>query len=368
MDNTILAQSAKNSNLKPRVIMMGLGLSTTTGIAKVVNNWIAAGYDRMVDLVYISTNDNQIPGQFARKLKECLLAYIKLIKYAFSGADILHLHLAMYGSFWRKQFPLFLARLMKIKTIIHLHGSEFKEFYENGSWFRKLMIRNMFEKADMVFVLSREWHKWVKSITQKPGKIEIVYNTALKQKLSSKKCHEKVTITKLGRLGRRKGTYNLLDAFKRLASRYPKTRLVLAGDGEIKKVKKLVSEYNLNDRVEVPGWLSWDQVNIILAVTDIYALPSFNEGLPNSILEAISWAIPVVSTPVGGICEAVINEKTGFLINPGDVNMLENRLERLIVDNDMRIRMGKAGHRLFKDKFDIEGILKQIVDIQCKLI
>ncbi len=351
---------------KARVAMLGLGLGTTTGIATVVKNWISAGYDRQVELHYVSTNDSQVPGQGLRKLFECLRAYLKLMLLA-PRVDVVHLHMAMYGSFWRKQFPFYWARLFRCKTIIHLHGSEFKQFYADGGWLRKALIRNMFGRASSCMMLSEQWRDWLNSICKRKPSIDIVYNTATRRENPNRRGRDVVTITLMGRLGKRKGTYDLLEAFESLVKRQPNARLVLPGDGEIDEVKALVKKKGLEDLVEVPGWVSGAAQDELWNRTDIYTLPSYNEGLPGSVLEAMSAGLPCVSTPVGGIPEAVLDNQTGYLVDAGDVTGLEKALERLVADEDLRLRMGKEGNHLLETKFNIDRIVGQVVRLQEKL-
>jgi glycosyltransferase involved in cell wall biosynthesis len=347
--------------------MIGLGIHTETGIATVVRNWLAAGYEKRVELVYISTNDSQVPGQKFRKLRECLRAYWRFV-WITPRTDVVHLHLAMYGSFWRKQFPFYWARLWRRKTIIHLHGSEFRQFFDRGGWLLKALIRNMFSSANTCILLSRQWVDWLQSVCTRRPIVEIVYNTAPRHEIPDRTGHQVVTITLMGRLGKRKGTYDLLDAFESLVKKHPQSRLVLPGDGEVDQVRAWVGERGLEPLVEVPGWVSGESQAELWNRTDIYCLPSYNEGLPGSILEAMSVGLPCLSTPVGGIPEAVIDGETGLLVEAGDVPALESALERLAVDQALRLRMGVAGHAWLAEKFDIDRIVDQVVTLQERLV
>jgi glycosyltransferase involved in cell wall biosynthesis len=351
---------------KVRVAMLGLGLGTTTGIATVVKNWISAGYDERVVLHYVSTNDSQVPGQKLRKAWECLRAYLRLL-FLLPRVDVVHIHMAMDGSFWRKQIPFHLARLFRRKTIVHLHGSEFKQFYADGGWLRQALIRTMFGRASAAMMLSKQWRDWLNSICKRTPNIEIVYNTAKRRENPDRAGRELVTITLMGRLGKRKGTYDLIDAFEQIAPRHPNARLVLPGDGEIDEVKAVIAERGLQDVIEVPGWVSGAAQDELWNRTDVYTLPSYNEGLPGSVLEAMSAGLPCVSTPVGGIPEAVIDGETGYLVEAGDVPALAGALEKLVADEELRLSMGAAGHALLASKFDIDSIVDQVVALQERL-
>jgi len=352
-----------SASKKTRVTMMGLGLSTTTGIATVVKNWLGAGYDQQVDFCYLSTNDSQVPGQKFRKLFEALRSYLALMGRTLK-TDVVHLHLAMQGSFWRKQFPFWWSKLWRKSVIVHLHGSNTKDYYADGCACRRWLMRKMFEHADVSMLLSRQWEDWLRSICKREPRIEIVLNTAPKRKPVSREGREICTITLMGRVGQRKGTWDLLQAFQGLVKRHPHLRLCLPGDGELEKARGMVKEMKLEGVVEIPGWVSGATQDAVWEKTDIYCLPSYNEGLPGSVLESMSAGLPVVSTPVGGIAEAVLEGKTGFLVEPGDVSKLASVLDELASSAELRTQMGNAGKAHLEDHFDLDQIVQQVVTIQ----
>jgi glycosyltransferase involved in cell wall biosynthesis len=350
-----------------RVTMMGLGLNTTTGIATVVKNWLSVGYGQQVKFRYISTNQSQVPGQRLRKLCESLWAYGRLIALT-PWTDVVHLHLAMQGSFWRKVFPFWWSKSTGRKVILHLHGSNTKDYYAEGSSLRKFFMRKMFERADVVMVLSRQWKDWVASICQRTPQVEIVLNTAPQREPVERKGRKYCTITLMGRLGQRKGTWDLLQSFALLTPQFPYLRLCLPGDGDLDRARDMVSQLGLEEKVEIPGWVSGSAQDAIWDKTDICCLPSYNEGLPGSVLEGMSAGLPVVSTPVGGIAEAVLDGETGFLVEPGDVQALTGALESLVTDEGLRGTMGEAGRAHLLKKFDLQTIVDQVVKIQESLL
>lgn len=352
-----------NKSKPVRVVMLGLGLETTTGIATVVKNWIGSGYDSKVSLRYISTNGNQIPGQNLRKFFEAIYAYVRLVLVT-PWTDVVHLHIAMQGSFWRKLFPFWWSKLAGRRVIVHLHGSNTKDYYAEGSRWRRFCMRKLFERADVAMVLSKQWKDWIEEICGHRPRIEVVLNTAPLRSPTNRQNRKLCTITLMGRLGERKGTWDLLQSFALLARKFPDVRLCLPGDGEIERAREMVSSLDLEDKVDIPGWVSGVRQDAIWEATDIYCLPSYNEGLPGSVLEGMSAGLPVVSTPVGGISEAVIDGETGFLVNPGDVQSLTRALESLVGSYELRQRMGEAGRNHLLEKFDIDVIVNQVVEIQ----
>ena len=100
----------------------------------------------------------------------------------------------------------------------------------------------------------------------------------------------------------------------------------------------------------------------------VFVLPSYNEGMPLAILEAMSYGVPIISTNVGGIPTLVENGVNGFIISPGDILHLENSLRLLISDVDLRQRMSDNNYNKIKSEYSIENNMKKIHKIYQDLI
>lgn len=244
-----------------------------------------------------------------------------------------------------------------------MHGSKFDEFHDQGGWLRKKLISYMFNKADAIIALSKEWRTFISSVSNNPN-IYIIYNGASVDKFENKLDNgDVINILFMGRLGERKGTYDLIEAFKYVVDNHPDAQLLLGGDGELDKVRQILRDNNIEEKVKVLGWVGGEQKIELFRRSDIYALPSYNEGLPGSILEAMAAGSPIVSTTVGGIPEAVLDGQNGYLVKPGDIHALSQALARLCEDKSLRNRMGQASRELIKDKFNINKIVLQIVTL-----
>jgi glycosyltransferase involved in cell wall biosynthesis len=140
-----------------------------------------------------------------------------------------------------------------------------------------------------------------------------------------------------------KGHVYLLDAFARLALQYPDWQLLLVGDGpQWRNLNRRIDELGLRERVIMPG--NREDVPLWLNSMDVFVLPSYGEeGVSQSVMQAMACARPVVSTTVGAIHEAVAHGETGLLVAPHDVTQLQEAVERLMRDGALRERLGAAG-------------------------
>jgi len=352
---------------KLKILMCGPHLKATSGISNVVNNWIDAGIGGHVDLCYVSTLRHYVPGRIAAKTMNAIAAYWNVLIKLFASFDILHLHVSSGMSFVRKWILFKLAGYSRIKRVIHIHGSNFDEYYDSSpSWLQRL-IRNSFNNADAVLVLSEKWKEFVNRISSNRN-VYILYNGSNLSIYSGKIDHgDRINISCMGRLGKRKGTYDLLEAFLNVCRENPDAHLVLGGDGDVEEVRKIIQDQDVGDRAHLLGWVTGDDKIRVFKECDIYVLPSYNEGLPGSILEAMAVGVPIVSTPVGGIPEAVIEGRNGYLVEPGDREKLFDRIMLLCRDEESRRRMGRESRKIIEEKFDIYKIVDSLVGIYRKV-
>ncbi len=139
-------------------------------------------------------------------------------------------------------------------------------------------------------------------------------------------------------------------------------RLVFVGSGEtLEAVRAVARASAISDRIEF--WGARDDVSTILANSQVFVLATNWESFPISILEAMRAGLPVVATDVGGIREAVVDGETGFLVPHGDQSVLTDRLERLLRDPLLRVRMGEAGRVRFERLFTIEKMLERTLRV-----
>jgi glycosyltransferase involved in cell wall biosynthesis len=158
----------------------------------------------------------------------------------------------------------------------------------------------------------------------------------------------------VGRLDAVKGVTLLLDAFAKVRARHPAVRLTVAGDGPAReRLEVQARDLGLSPVVAFGGYLDEAAVARLLGTADVLVLPSFAEGLPVVLMEAMASRIPVIATQVAGVPELVQDGVSGFIVPPGDVDSLSNRLEQLLSDPALCARMGEAGRRRVEAAHDI---------------
>lgn len=281
---------------------------------------------------------------------------------------LVHCHAAMRGSFWRKSMFALLARAAGVPVIFHLHGSEMKTFVRQQPTVVQNLISWVLAQQSVVVVLSQSWADYVRSISPK-ARVQILPNYVAMPELDSvgAKSAGKVKLLFLGLVGSRKGVYDLLPAFQRACATCGDLELTIGGNGEVDRAQELARELGISNRVHFAGWVSGDDKVRLLREADIYVLPSYNEGLPVSILEAMSWGVPVISTRVGGIPELISHEQDGMLIDAGDREALTDAILRLSQNASVRHAMGQAARNRVAGGFSRAVIVPQLEGIYREL-
>jgi glycosyltransferase involved in cell wall biosynthesis len=221
-------------------------------------------------------------------------------------------------------------------------------------------VRDTLECAAQVLALSGQWQDRLKRIAPRAAVQTLPNAVALRDVRARAPDDAPVRIVFAGRIGARKGAFELLRAFARLAPKFPRATLICAGDGEGDKLAALAAELGMSDRFECPGWLNAEQMADELRRASIFALPSHQEGVPIALLEAMSHSLPVITTPVGGIPEVVENDRNGLMVPPGDVDAIEAALERLLQSPDERERLGAAARATIAERYSLESTIERL--------
>jgi glycosyltransferase involved in cell wall biosynthesis len=350
--------------MKSKILVVGSSLKDMGGIVTVIRNIEQSNLTEQYELTRVET---YIMGSVLARLHIFLVGLIRyLYQLLWHRPDIVHIHMSNGGSFYRKSIMVMIGKIVRVPIVLHIHAASFDDFY-NHNWFQKRYCQFILNSVDLLVVLSQEWKTYFSTIVPHK-KIEILYNGVFKMEEQFSRTNATPTCLFLGRLGERKGVYDLLLAIKKLKEKGVESKFLLAGDGEITEVKQRIKDYHIEDMVEVLGWIHVHEKERLLRKADMLVLPSYNEGLPMAILEAMNFSLPVISTYVGGIPELIQHGENGYLIEPGDIEGLAKSLEMLINDQNAIVQMGEKNRKLIHNQFDINMLMNQLSHMYQRLI
>jgi glycosyltransferase involved in cell wall biosynthesis len=344
------------------VLMVGTDLRSIGGISTVVRGYIDAGLFDRIDCTYVATHRS---GSNWRKLFVALTGWMRiLVRLHTMDAPLVHVQLSSRASFWRKAVVCLLARLARRPYLLHVHGSEFADFYQECSPARRRIVRAVLARATLVLALSEAWRATLQQIS--PGaRIEVLMNAVpLPPPDAMAAPSPQPTLLFFGEIARHKGVFELAQAFARVADELPQLRLIYAGTGSgVEETRRLIEQFRLGSRVRFTGWLQAERKQATLAAANIFVLPSFVEGMPMALLEAMSFGLPVIATPVGGVPEILTHEHDGLLVPPGDVAALAAAVARLTNDPELRQRLGRAARDTVAKRFSLDTTVERLLGI-----
>lgn len=276
--------------------------------------------------------------------------------------QIVHVHGASYASFWRKRIFINLAKRFGKKVVFHCHGSEFQRFTSQHT---NAVVKTL-NKCDCIIALSDSWKEWFEQTIH--HKNVVVIKNVIAPPRIHKVAHDRFTLLFLGRLGYRKGIYDLLDVLIAHKNEFQgKLELFFGGDGDVEQVKEIIYKNGLEEIAQYQGWVDGDKKESLLNMADAYILPSYNEGLPISVLEAMSYSLPIISTKVGGIPEILKNEENGYIIEPGDKLALYEAIHHLMNNKTKCVNMGKRSKEMVKEHLPL-FVQNQLKNLYGKII
>lgn len=340
-----------------RLLVIYPGKKVTGGMLSVVNDLHHCLKVEALKVYYIQSHGNNEKWSIFNFLCS-IFKTAKLL--ASKRVDVIYIHTASKGSFFRKSVFCLIGKLFRKKVILHMHGGAFKEFYYGSDSIIKKYISFILTcVVDHLIVLTDGWNDWfVANFNFKSGPVTIRNSV---NKIKSNNTNNVVTeVIFVGRLVKEKGVSDLLKAIKNIGEEINyKVKIVGAGeDFFLKEALKL----GITSRVEFLGQVDRETSQNLIGSSDILVLPSYNEGLPIVILEAMSGHTSVIATNVGGIPEIIKNNETGILIEPGDVESLTEALSYLIRNPLDRNRIANSANdewnRLYTFEVNFIKIIK----------
>ena len=261
-------------------------------------------------------------------------------------------------------FSIFIKKLLTKPVVVSPRGTD---IYLSSNLYKKTFIKFILKNSDCILAQTNnqkiEIEKYSKNdIIIIPNGIDSTeYNfnkTDMRLEMGFKS--DDYLIIFIGRLHKVKGVEYLINAMKLIEnSKIDNLKLLIIGDGtEKRKLKQLSNELKL-DNISFLGSISQKEIPRYLISSDIFVLPSLSEGFPVSIMEAFASGLPIIVSNVGGIPEIVENKVNGFIVEPKNSNQIANKINDLINDENMRIKISHNNKKKAVE-FSWEKIIKRI--------
>ena len=337
-----------DKELSKKVLLLGVSMRTKGGMTAVL-----VSYNKYIE------NMRFVPTwKLGNKLVKGLYAMQALLRTSFlllfdKRIKIVHIHGAANASFDRCRMFIKLAKKFGKKVILHEHAAGFIEYYDGAE--NKDVITETLRMCDALIVLSKSWKEYFSSIGMDQERIFVLNNIVSPPvTISNDQRNEdgKLHLMFMGEISKRKGGFDLLKAIAENREYFKdKLKLRMGGNEVDGDINAYIRENGLEGFVTYEGWIAGQKKIDCLNWEDVYILPSYNEGLPIAILEAMAYSHPVISTPVGGIPEIIKSGENGILVQPGDTKAIADAIKFYIENRDAIRKQGEKAYKVVQDFF-----------------
>ncbi len=355
---------------KIKVAILGPFPPATGGIATNIQNLLKSPLaDEFIILKFrtMSTKYGTLKYSNERILTKITRVFLDTFSYLVflqkESPQIVHINTSFgIWAFWRDSVYILISKILGRKVFLQIHGGNLNEFLRNNPGIASILIRQILKMPDLIAVLSLEQKKPFAEIGFEK-KAKVVPNTVDQTTYRNEKNNNRaifnipedwiVVLFMASHFDKEKGVTELIKAIPLVTQKHKKTIFVFAGGGK-EKVAMLnyCREENLDKYVKFTGYLNKKDIILLLNSSDIFALPSYSEGFPLVILEAMAAGLPIISTPVGAIPEIIENGENGLLVKSMDNIELAEKISYLVEDEKLRKKMGNNNIKKVQYKYD----------------
>ena len=351
----------------PQIVMLGPSLSGKGGIASVVNIYRRTGFFERWGVTYLATHVDGSPARKITVLVRTLGVYLRL--QLCGEVVLLHVHVSSGASFWRKSLFIWLAGFAQFPVVLHVHSGAFGEFYGSRCGrFRKYVIRRTLGIATVIITVSHALKKSIEHIDPNRRVVVVPNSVEVPTEVAAMDNRRSTNIVLfLGKICAKKGAWDLLEAAACVKKHFPDVRVMFAGNGEINELSTRATALGIASAVDMRGWIEGSAKLQMMAECAVIVLPSYTEGLPMTVLEAMATGAPIVATKVGGIPDVVEDGVDGLLVEPGDIEGLAHALEQLLASSELRAKLSLAAKSKVVERFTPQRVIPAIEGIYREL-
>jgi glycosyltransferase involved in cell wall biosynthesis len=351
-----------------RVVCVGPSATVRGGITRVIER-IAGLFPNGIHFSTVSTFSQYTGADHPERKSKFVQSFVYLGAFAriiFTGLlfhdTVFHVHLSIKGSTLRKGLVCVALRLLKCRYVVHAHAAEDSMFH---AWVpgrvRRILLWGI-GGADYFIALTRFWGEYYASAIQIPSdRLLFLPNPAfVPAVIPDRTKRDGLNFLFLGRIGKRKGAFELMQAFASLPIEIRnRSHITFAGDGEVDAVRDLAKSLGCSLQTSVLGWVEPRETDRLMAEADVFLLPSYGEGMSMALLEAMAWGLAVVTTTCGGADEFLLSDHNCVLTKPGDIQDIAAAMRALALDPQLRARLGTEARKT-ASHFNVDNYIAKL--------
>jgi glycosyltransferase involved in cell wall biosynthesis len=268
-----------------------------------------------------------------------------------------HVNVAERLSLFRKGLLIVASRALGVPVVLHLHAAQLHHFYPSLPRPLRALTRWVFSLPHSCVVLGQVSRQFVIEQLGVPAQRVEIINNGVPEPTETRRQPDTDGVQRMlfvGNMSERKGLSDLLTALALPGFDRRQLEVLIAGGGSVAKYQAHANALGLKHLVHFSGWLSQAKVAQLMATADVLVLPSYDEGLPLVILEALANGVAVVCSPVGEIDSVLTDGVDAVFVPPGDPPALAAGLQSVLRNPLIRQTLEKNGRRLYEKNFSVQ--------------
>jgi len=351
---------------RPVVVLSGPHRAAVSGVSTHVNLLMDSSLGEDFELVHFQVgSEGRDEGPLGKMLRLLVSPFVLAATIIFRHASIVHLNTSLnMRAYWRDLVYLFVSRALGARVVYQVHGGYLPEQFF-ASRLATRFLRWTLGLPQLVVVLAQceleAYREFIpeQEVVALPNGIDCRPFGAVPTLTPAR--DQPLRLVYIGRIAREKGLYETLQGLRLAHELGVDTRLVIAGQGgEEDRLRRYAQALGVGQRVVFAGSVFGADKVKILAGADVMLLPSYSEGLPYALLEAMAAGVPVIATPVGAIPDVVSNGIHGFLVPPRDGKAIAEALVTLAGDRERIGWMSRACRRRIRAAFSIDRLAQEL--------
>ena len=376
-------KSATASDKKtPKVLISGHLPPPMSGIGTYYETLLGSSLPRQVSLQFIDTSSRRRPlsatgswsfSNLGSAFADCVRFAKAVVVYK---PEICHIATAFGLSFVKHSVCVAIARLLGSKVLLHPHCSFYALYQRQGNiwqWF----VRKVISLCYGIIVLSNEWNGLQEVVPDcriyyLPNAINLLNYVDVGRERIESKSEGPLHVLYLGYLGKAKGSFDLICAAKIILSQVNGVVFDLVGQelatGEMEQLNAQIMDAGLEQFIHIQAAVTGAEKIELFRSADIFVYPSYHEGMPMAVIEAMACGLPIIATKVGGLPDLVFPGLNGLLVQAGQPDQLADAIHQLVINPQLRDSMQMGSFRLAQENFDIEILVSRLLDIYQSLL
>jgi len=358
----------------PAVLLLGPARTAPSGVATHLNQLFSSALSERFRLSQFQVGSEgrreSAAGTVLRLLFSPLALMVRLLR---TRPRIVHINTSLdFKGYWRDLAYLGVSKALARRVVYQIHGGALPEEFFPRSGVLRALLRRVLVRSDAVVLLAEREMSAYRSFAPQARLVRIA-NCVRVDESSEPSAHKgsapHLAVAYLGRLTDSKGILETIEAVGLLRVRGIEVRLTIAGSGEAEElIRRTVAAHRLETQVQLVGELFGEAKRALWQRTDVLALPSYHEGLPYALLEAMACGVVPVASAVGAIPDVMQDRVHGLLVPPRDPQAVARALGELAADRELLRRLGRAAHQRIASGYSLRRLTEQFTELYQSLL